>query len=51
MEYEALGKRGVALNSLDALKKTHARHIDLLARLIKIYGEVDDGICMQEGYV
>ena len=46
VENEALGERGVALDSLDALRKTQARHIDLLARLIKIYGEADDGIRM-----
>ena len=50
-ENEALGPLGVALKCLDALKETQAMHTDLLARLIQIYGEADEGIRKQEGYV
>lgn len=50
-ENEALGQRGVALDSLEALSKTHAIEIDLLARLIKMYGKADANIRMQEGFV
>ena len=49
MQNEASGERGVAHSSLDALGKTQARHIDQLARLIKTYGEADEGIHKQEG--
>ena len=51
LENKALVQHGVALESLDSLRKTQAKHIDLLARLIKIYGEADDGIRMQKGFV
>ena len=50
-ENEALGPRGVALDSLEALNKTQAIEMDLLARLIKMYGEADANIRMQEGFV
>ena len=49
-ENEALGPLDVALNYLDALKETQARHTDQLARLIQLYGEADVGIRKQEGY-
>ena len=41
----------MAFNNLDTLRETKAWHTDLLARLIKIYDETDDGIRNQEGYV
>lgn len=41
----------MALNYLEALKKTQAIEIDLLARLIKMYGEADANILMQEDFV
>ena len=53
VENEALGPRGVTLNCLEALKKIQAIEIDLLAHLIKMYGEgeADANIRMQEGFV
>ena len=50
-ENEALGPRGVALDSLESLRKTQAIEIDLLASLIKVYGQADANIRMQEGFV
>ena len=41
----------MAHSSLVALRETQARQIDQLAHLIKIYGEDDEGIHKQEGYV
>ena len=51
LENDALGQRAVALDSSESLRKTHAEQIDLISRLIKIYGETDDGIRMQKGFV
>ena len=50
-ENEGLGSCGVSLDCLEALSKTQAIEIDLLARLIKMYGEADANIRMQEGFV
>ena len=50
-ENEALGPRGVALDSAEFLKKTQDIEIDLLATLIKVYGQADANIRMQEAFV
>ena len=50
-ENEALGPRGVAVESAESLKKTQDIENDLLATLIKVSGQADANIGMQEAFV
>ncbi|GKA68983.1 hypothetical protein Tco_0775047 [Tanacetum coccineum] len=50
-EMEALGDRGVAVDSLESLKQTHAREIAKLAGLTDVMAETLAGIHEKEGHV
>ncbi|PWA72877.1 exostosin-like protein [Artemisia annua] len=45
---EALGARGVALDSLDALINTHERHRVLLEKLNSLFNQAKAGVCEEE---
>ncbi|GJX71675.1 hypothetical protein Tco_0308846 [Tanacetum coccineum] len=50
-EMEALGDRGVAVDSLDCLKQTQARETNKLVALIEVLAETQAGIHEKEGHV
>nr|GFC00446.1 hypothetical protein [Tanacetum cinerariifolium] len=50
-EMEALGARGVAVDSLDCLKQTQARETGKLAALTEVLLETQAGIHENEGHV
>ena len=45
---EALGARGVALDSLDALRKTQERHRVLLEKLNNLFNQAKSDVCEEE---
>ncbi|GJT61817.1 hypothetical protein Tco_1005350 [Tanacetum coccineum] len=51
LEMEALGERGVAVDSLECLKQTHARKTAKLAALTDVMAETLAGIHEKEGHV
>ena len=48
-DMEALGHRGLALDSLDALKKTQERHRALLELLVDLCAQAKAGVREEEG--
>ncbi|GKB69819.1 hypothetical protein Tco_0931231 [Tanacetum coccineum] len=50
-EMEALGERGVTVDSLECLKQTHARETAKLAALTDVMAKTLTGIHEKEGHV
>ena len=48
LNMEALGARGVALDSLDALRKTQERHRVLLEKLNNLFNQEKVDVCEEE---
>ena len=48
LNMEALGPRGVALDSLDALRKTQEKHRVLLEKLVNLFNQAKAGVREEE---
>ena len=48
LNLEALGARGVALDSLDALRNTQEKHRVLLGKLVNLFNQAIAGVSEEE---